>query len=423
VSVRAPRLYHGWVLAVTLGFTETISWGVLYYAFSVLITPTADELGWSRAEISGALSVMLVVSGVTALPVGRWLDDHGPRLLMTAGSIAAVPLVIAWSQVHDLVVFYAIWILIGIAFAAVNYGPAFATMIVWFRRHRSLALTVVTLFAGFASTIFVPLTAWLVSVQGWRLSLVTLAVLLGVLTIPPHVLLLRRRPADLGLGVDGDTAHAGEGVGPAMPEVSVSFREALRHPTFVWLALAFALYGLGVGVPVHLVAYLDDHGYPIAFAAGAAGGIGAASVLGRLIFTPLEGRLAPRAISILVYATQPLALLILLLFPSALGVIAFVVLFGMSRGMETLLRSTIVAGLYGPRRIASIAAVLTLVTTFAQAIGPLGLGAVYDSVKSYAPGILALVLLSCVSAVAVYLGDRRPHVRGSPAVIEATTER
>jgi cyanate permease len=91
--------------------------------------------------------------------------------------------------------------------------------------------------------------------------------------------------------------------------------------------------------------------------------------------------------------------------------------------METLLRSTIVAGLYGPRRIASIAAVLTLVTTFAQAIGPLGLGAVYDSVKSYAPGILALVLLSCVSAVAVYLGDRRPHVRGSPAVIEATTER
>jgi sugar phosphate permease len=422
VTVRTRRLYHGWILAVALGFTETISWGVLYYAFSVLITPTADELGWSRAEISGALSVMLVVSGVTALPVGRWLDEHGPRLLMTVGSIVAVPLVIAWSQVHDLFAFYAVWILIGIAFAAVNYGPAFATIIVWFRRHRSLALTVVTLFAGFASTIFVPLTAWLVSVQGWRLALVTLAVLLGVLTIPPHALLLRRRPADLGLGVDGDPPHVGEDDRTAMPEVSVSFGEALRHPTFAWLALAFALYGLGVGVPVHLVAYLGDHGYPLAFAAGATGGIGAASVLGRLIFTPIERRLAPRAVSILVYAAQPLALLILLLVPSALGVIAFVVLFGASRGMETLLRSTIVAGLYGPRRIASIAAVLTLATTLTQAVGPVGLGAVYDSVRSYVPGILALVLLSCVSAVAVYLGDRRPHARVSRGVIEATAE-
>jgi hypothetical protein len=109
-----------------------------------------------------------------------------------------------------------------------------------------------------------------------------------------------------------------------------------------------------------------------------------------------------------VYAGQPLALLILLLAPGELGVILFVVLFGAARGMETLLRSTIIAGLYGPRRIASIAAVLTLATTLTQAISPVSLGAVYDSVKSYVPGLWALVLLSCVAAVAVYLGDRRP---------------
>ena len=83
-------------------------------------------------------------------------------------------------------------------------------------------------------------------------------------------------------------------------------------------------------------------------------------------------------------------------------------LFGAARGMETLLRSTIVAGLYGPRRIASIAAVLTLATTLTQAVSPVSLGAVYDSVKSYVPGLWALVLLSGVAAVAVYVGDRRP---------------
>src|SRR5258708_14853312 len=143
-------------------------------------------MGWTRAEISGALSVMLVVSGLAGLIVGRWLDEHGPRLLMTAGSIVAVPLVVAWSRVGDLQSFYLIWICIGIAFAAVNYGPAFATMIVWFRRDRSRALTLVTLVAGFSSTVFVPLAAWLVSVQGWRAALGTLAIVLGALTILPH---------------------------------------------------------------------------------------------------------------------------------------------------------------------------------------------------------------------------------------------
>ncbi|HEV2009512.1 MAG TPA: MFS transporter, partial [Candidatus Limnocylindria bacterium] len=160
MRVRSRRPYYGWVLAVVLGFTETVSWGVLYYAFSVLVAPTTQELGWSRAEVSGALSTMLVVSGIAGLAVARWLDEHGPRLLMTAGSIVAVPLVIAWSQARDLFSFYLIWILIGVAFAAVNYGPAFATIIVWFRRHRSRALMVVTLVAGFSSTVFVPLTAW-----------------------------------------------------------------------------------------------------------------------------------------------------------------------------------------------------------------------------------------------------------------------
>ncbi len=402
------RPYYGWILAITFGFTETVSWGVLYYTFSVLIAPTSTELGWSRAEISGALSVMLVVSGLAGLGVGRWLDEHGPRLLMTAGSIAAVPLVIAWSQIHDLLSFYLIWIGIGVVFAATNYGPAFATMIVWFRRDRARALTLVTLLAGFASTIFVPLAAWLVSVQGWRAALVTLAVILAGLTIAPHALLLRRRPADLGLGVDGDPLEPDDGASVAPPELSASFREALRHPTFKWLALAFALYALGVGVPVHLVAYLGDHGYSLGFAAAAAGGIGAAQVLGRLLFAPLERRLEPRTISVLIYAGQPLALLILLFAQSEIGIITFVVLFGAARGAETLVRSTIVAGLYGPRRIASIAAVLTLATTLTQAISPVSLGAVYDGLGSYVPGFWALIALSCVAVGAVYLGDRRP---------------
>ena len=83
VSARARRPYYGWLLAVVLGFTETVSWGVLYYAFSVLIPPTTQELGWSRAEISGALSVMLVVSGVAGLVE--------PRAKVEIEAVASLP--------------------------------------------------------------------------------------------------------------------------------------------------------------------------------------------------------------------------------------------------------------------------------------------------------------------------------------------
>src|ERR687885_1395927 len=106
-SVRGPRLaaraptgrpYYGWVLVGALGVTETISWGVLYYAFSVFVTPMETDLGWSRGQTTGAFSLALVLSGIGAIPVGRWLDRHGARLLMTVGSRIGTLLVLAWAS-------------------------------------------------------------------------------------------------------------------------------------------------------------------------------------------------------------------------------------------------------------------------------------------------------------------------------------
>src|SRR6266852_840024 len=164
-------MYYGWLLVGTLGITETISWGVLYYAFSVFLTPMEADLGWSRAATTGAFSLALVVSGVGAIPVGRWLDQHGPRLLMTAGACVGPLLVLAWSRADNLAGFYLLWAGIGLVMATVLYEPAFAV--------------------------------WLVQPQGWRSAVVSLAAILAVGTIPAHALLLRRRPEDLGLHPDG----------------------------------------------------------------------------------------------------------------------------------------------------------------------------------------------------------------------------
>ncbi|UCH26496.1 MAG: MFS transporter [Trueperaceae bacterium] len=194
-----PRRFYGWRITWALAVTQTVGYGVLYYAFSVFIRPMETELGWSRAETSGAFSLALLLSGIAAVPVGYWLDRRGARGLMTAGSVAGVLLVLAWSYVEELRAFYAVQAGIGLVMAVVFYEVAFTVVAVWFRRDRARAMLVLTMVAGLASTIFIPLASWLVAVLPWRDALRVLALVLAVGTIPLHALVLRRRPQDLGL--------------------------------------------------------------------------------------------------------------------------------------------------------------------------------------------------------------------------------
>lgn len=400
---RPRRPYYGWVLVLTLGITETITWGILYYAFAVFLPAMEAEFGWSRGEMSGAFALATLLSGLFAAPVGRWLDARGPRLLMTAGSGAASLLVLAWSGVRSLEQFYVLWALIGITMAAVLYEPAFAVVTAWFERKRAQALTAVTLMAGFASTLFMPLESWLVELQGWRTALVTLAVFLALTTILPHALLLRRRPEDLGLHPDGDAAAPGDRARSSGPPTT-SVGAALRDPSFRWLVVAFSLSTVAAyGVHIHLVAYLQDRGYEATFAAAATGLVGAMQVLGRILLG-LVGDRAPLHLSAaLVLGLQPIALLILVLVPGSPGVFAFVALFGAAKGALTLIRPAYVASLYGRARYASIAGALAGPVVAANALGPVAAGLAHDRLGSYEPILWVFVGLSAGSVGAALL--------------------
>lgn len=400
------RVYYGWVMVVTLAITETTSWGILFYSFAVFLKPMGEELGWSRGAMTGAYSLALALSGVAALPVGRWLDRHGPRLLMTAGSCIAVLLVVAWAAVQSLAVFYIVWAGIGVVMAAVLYEPAFQVVATWFRRKRGRALTVLTFLAGFASVIYIPLAGWLVQVQGWRGALVTLAVILAVGTIPLHALILRRSPGDMELTVDGEAAAPGEGSVAATPERSLTTREALRGAAFWLLAAAFFLNGLGGGaIIVHFVPFLTDQGYGAGFAASMAGAIGVLALPGRLIFTPLGDRVPRSLLTALIFTFQAIAFVVLLTVQSTAGVLLFVALFGMGFGAITPMRASLVAEFYGPASYGSISGVLAFFLTGARAGGPLGAGIAFDLTGSYRAILWVLMVLALVGAVAVLLAE------------------
>src|SRR2546429_8336325 len=158
----------------TLSLTVTVSYGVLIYAYPVLLRPMERDLGWTRGQTSAALSIAFLVSAVTAIPAGRWLDHRSPRQLMTLGSLLATGALVGWSLVGSLWQLYADFAVLGVAMALVLYDPAFAVIAKLFRPSPRRALTVLTLFGGLAGIVFTPLTEWLVQSGNLRGRLIAL---------------------------------------------------------------------------------------------------------------------------------------------------------------------------------------------------------------------------------------------------------
>jgi MFS family permease len=308
---------------------------------------------------------------------------------------------------------YLLWVGMGLAMSATLYDPAFTAVTAWFERDRSKAFLLVTIAAGFASTIFLPLSAWLVSAHGWRAALAVLAAILFVLTVLPHALFLRRRPEDLGLHPDGATFDATTAPPMHVPTGS-ELREALRDPAFWWLAAGFALETFSaVAVGVYLISYLTDRGDGARFAAFATGLIGAAQVAARILATVLGNRVSPIALTGVVFAMQAVALSILLEWQVNAGVLLAVLMLGMGRGVVTLMRAGLIADFYGRKNFGAINGSLALILNGARALAPIGAGLAYVALGGYRPVFWGLATISLLGALMMVGVSRTDRARGS----------
>jgi MFS family permease len=372
------RLYYGWVVVAALCVTEVVSWGILYYGFPVLLRPMETDLGWSRVQITGAFSVGMGVAALAALPVGRWIDRHGARALMTLGSCLGTAVLLVWSRVESLPALYAVWCLMGAALAATLYEPAFAAVVGWFAtRGRDKALLTVTLAGALASTIFMPLEAWLLTRLGWRGALVTLAVILGVITIPLHALVLRPAPLRLPPTPDGERAE------PHVPGLTLG--ASARMAVFWVLAVAFFVANFATNaVTIHLIPYLSDRGYSPTVAAMMIGWMGAMQLPARLLFAPVASRFGHGAVTGVIFFVQAASLAQLALAGELPTLAPMVVMLGAANGMATLARATIIAEVFGPRHYGSISGAVALGSNGARAIAPVGAALLMVALGGYA---------------------------------------
>lgn len=419
-AAAGQRSFYGWRIVRTLAITETISWGILYYAFAVLQVPMRADLGFSPATLTGAFSLAVAVTGLAAVPAGRWVDRHGARALMTTGSVAAVLLVLAWSRVHTVTGLYLVFAGLGLVSAAVLYEPAFAVVVRWFHTQRTKALLGVTLVAGFASTIFLPTTQALAQALGWRSALLVLAGVLAVGTVIPHAFVLRRDPADLGLRPDGTRGpavpHDANSTNPALQALRATARWAFADRRFQLLTLGYAAHTLVIiVVSVHLVPFLREHGHSATFAAAATGALGLLSVTGRLTVTGAVRRWSVATVTATTFLLQGAATLLLLGYGNTTaGAVAFVFLFGLGFGVGTITRPALLADAYGSTGYATLSALVGIALTVAKTIGPVSAGLVRTSTGSYTDVLLAVVALSVLAATAVHFAGRRGTDTGAP---------
>ncbi len=375
-----------------LSLGQLVSWGLVYYTFPLFVVPMTEELGWSRSSMFGALSAGLLVAGLSSISVGAWIDRGHGRMLMTSGSLFAAVLLLVWSRVDSLPLFYALWIGLGVCQAVILYEPAFAVITRVYGPRYKQAILLMTFLGGLASTFGIPFTLLLVEWIGWRPTLEVLAaIMLGVGLV--HWLV-----------VPGPGEAAVPIAAPVPPAAGIVRKSplaaAVRVPAFWGLVVAFAGYGLAFSaMSFHLIPLLDDRGVPIATVMAIIALIGPMQVVGRVLLMAGQRHVTTIQLGALVYFAFPVSMAMLASGISGVyALVLFAVIYGVANGLITILRGMSVPEFIGPEGYGVVSGALTMPTNVMRAAGPIVASLAWGAFGGYTPVLWGLAGIMVVAA-------------------------
>lgn len=382
------------LLITALGIAQICSWGSLFYSFPLIAEAMRVDLGWSKTEIYGAATLGLALAGLASYPVGAAIDRGLGRYVMSLASVAAGILLFGWSQVSNIVVFYAVFAAIGCLQAATLYEPAFAVIT---RRvgagNARRGITALTLWGGFASTVFVPLIQLMIDTLGWRGALMGLGainiVICGGLyfsVIDPakdHVLPARR---------PGETL-------PLAGREAVAW--ALRRPVFWALALSFVCYAAAFSaLTFHIYPLLLERGLEAAGVVTVMAVIGPAQVAGRIVIWAFAPHAPVRSVGSIIVIVFPLAVAgFALAPPDVLVIAAIAACYGAANGMITIVRGLAVPEMVSRHAYGAINGALIAPMMVMQAASPLAGAWIWAATGGYDAVLVAIGACAVVMCI------------------------
>ncbi|MBW8483121.1 MFS transporter [Actinomadura parmotrematis] len=417
-----PRFHRAWPVAA-VAFVALVGAAGFRATPGVMIVPLRDAFGWPAATTSLAVSVNLVLYGLTAPFAAALMDRFGIRrvtaaalALIAAGSGGTVFMTASW----QLVLCWGVLVGLGSGSMAMVFAATVAGR--WFDRHRGLVMGVLTAGGATGQLAFLPLLAWLVQEHGWRSA--SVATSLGALAVVlPVVLVLRDRPADVGLLPYGATAPA-DGPPPAPGAARAALaglRDAARHREFWLLAGGFFICGASTNglVGTHFIPAAHDHGMPETTAASLLALVGVFDIVGTVASGWLTDRVDSRLLLGWYYALRGLSLLVLpLLFASSPhpSMLVFVLFYGLDWVATVPPTVALAREVFGPARGTVVFGWVFAAHQLGAAAAATAAGLVRDELGAYTLAWWGAGVL-CLFAAGMSLGIGRDAAERPPVPV------
>jgi len=384
--------YEGWRIVAVCFLVATFGWAFGFYGQSVYLAELHRLHGWPTSLISAATTFFYLFGALLVIFVSETIRSFGPRNCLVAGTVAMAVAVIVMGQVTSLWQLYLADILLAVGWAGTSLATISTTLGLWFDQKRGMAISLALNGASFGGVAGVPLLVFAIGQLGFAAAMIVAAAVMVVLVIPVVMIFVGPPPSK-----SGSTLSA---IGDVATSAQIRAR-ALRDVSFLSVSIAFALVLFAqVGFVVHLISFLD----PVIGRANATVAISlltAMAVVGRVLFSTVIDRLNQRLASALSFASQALALLVIINFRNDVILIAACAMFGFSVGNLITLPSLIVQREFDPRSFGVLVSLLTAITQITYAFGPGVIGALRDFSGSYTIPFYGCIVLELMAAVLV----------------------
>lgn len=421
-------MFYGWVIVGASFVNQIFNAGLGFQGFGTFIVPLENEFGWSKTQLSAARSFMQVENGLMGPVEGVLVDRFGPRRVMAIGMFIFGCGLLLVGVIDTLWMYYLAFIVVALGTSVGGFLVMSTAINNWFRRKRTLAMSLAQTGLGVGGILLIPLLIWAQGEFGWRIAAISAGLLVWIVGVPASIL-MRHTPEQYGVLPDGDPMPTQEemelaAAKPDTPvlgggEIDFTLKEALNTPAFWLISIGHGLSVMVIStIAVHQFAHMEQ-GVLISRSSAAlvVTVLSVMNILGRISGGFLGDKFDKRLVSALGMAGASIAVYIFAISDSLTDTMVFGIIYGFSWGIRGPMMNSLRGEYFGRSSFGKIIGAASLITTPAAILGPIFAGFMADTMGNYTLGFIVIAVISGLGSIS-FIMTRRPQ---APYRVEGTS--